>query len=332
MPQALYPRHIRPDVVDALTASRAVAVLGARQVGKSTLVAQIASDEHPARLISLDDEATATAARTDPTGFIADIDERVAIDEIQRAPEVLLAIKRRLDADRTRGQFLLTGSANILSLPTVADALPGRVEYVTLWPLSQGEMRDVRERFIDGLFDARHPRLSGMPVGRKPIATTLAAGGFPEAQDRTPRQRTRFFSSYIASIIGRDLDDIANVRNLENIQRLLYVIAASFSQAGWDVRTPDGERIQVKSIRTTRTTKRKNLSPIRDREYDSVVVVVFDEEFQIPDALKLSREVAEDSATHNKHVNGHILYLNRLLADPRVEHIDLADAYARLNS
>ncbi len=226
MPLTLYPRHIRPDVIDALTASRAVAVLGARQVGKSTLVAQIASDEHPARLISLDDESTVTAARTDPTGFIADIDEPVAIDEIQRAPEVLLAIKRRLDADQTRGQFLLTGSANILSLPTVTDALPGRIEYLTLWPLSQGELRDVRERFIDDLFNARYPRLSGMPVGRKPIATRLVAGGFPEAQNRTPRQRARFFSSYIASIIGRDLDDIANVRNVENIERLLHVIAA----------------------------------------------------------------------------------------------------------
>lgn len=226
MPQTLYPRHIRSDVVDALTASRAVAVLGARQVGKSTLVAQIASDEHPARLISLDDEATVAAARTDPTGFIAEIDGRVAIDEIQRAPELLLAIKRRLDADQARGQFLLTGSANILSLPTVADALPGRVDYLTLWPLSQGEMRDVRERFIDELFDGRHPRLSGAPVGRKPIADMLAAGGFPEAQDRSPRQRTRFFSSYIASMIGRDLGDIANVRNVENIERLLYVIAA----------------------------------------------------------------------------------------------------------
>lgn len=107
---------------------------------------------------------------------------------------------------------------------------------------------------------------------------------------------------------------------------------ASFSQAGWDVRTPDGERIQVKSIRTTATTKRKNLSPIRDRDYDSVVVVVFDEEFQVTDALKLTRDVAEDTASWVGHVNGHVLYLNRLLADQRVEHIDLGDAYARLNA
>ncbi len=226
MSERLFPRHIRGDVVEALSDSRAVAILGARQVGKSTLVAQIASEEHPARLISLDDDATAAAAQADPTGFIADIDGPVAIDEIQRAPELLLAIKRRLDADQSRGQFLLTGSANILSLPTVADALPGRVEYLTLWPLSHGEMHGVRERFIDELFAGRFPRLTEASVGRRALGPTLVSGGYPEAQGRSARGRTRFFSSYIASIIGRDLDDVANVRNVENIERLLFVIAA----------------------------------------------------------------------------------------------------------
>lgn len=226
MASSLFPRHIRRDLVEALSDSRAVALLGARQVGKSTLVADIVAKEHPARLISLDDEAAASAAREDPTGFISDITGPVAIDEIQRAPELLLAIKRRLDADQTRGQFLLTGSANILALPTVADALPGRVEYLSLWPFSQGELRSSQESFIDGLFDGRFPRLSGMPVGRSTVAAMLVTGGYPELQDRGARGRTRFFSSYVASIIGRDLDDVANVRNVENVQRLLFVIAA----------------------------------------------------------------------------------------------------------
>lgn len=226
MSQGLFDRSLRADVVDALADSRAVAILGARQVGKSTLVAQIASEEHPARLISLDDEGTAGAARSDPTGFIADLDGPVAIDEIQRAPELLLAIKRRLDANQARGQFLLTGSANILSLPTVADALPGRIEYLTLWPLSQGELRGVREEFLDGLFAGRFPKATAETVGRRALAPLLVTGGYPEAQGRSARSRTRFFSSYLASIIGRDLDDIANVRNVENIERLLSVIAA----------------------------------------------------------------------------------------------------------
>ncbi len=226
MTGSLLPRHVRRDLLEALRDSRAVALLGARQVGKSTLVADLVASEYPARLISLDDDATASAARADPTGFIADITGPTAIDEIQRAPELLLAIKRRLDADQSRGQFLLTGSANILSLPTVADALPGRVEYLALWPLSQGELHGVQESFIDGLFEGRPPTLSGMPVGRAAAAPMLVTGGYPELQDRSARGRTRFFSSYVASIIGRDLEDVANVRNVENIERLLFVLAA----------------------------------------------------------------------------------------------------------
>lgn len=222
----LLVRHIRDDLIDALSSSRAVAVVGARQVGKSTLVADLVAAKHLTRLINLDDEATAEAARTDPAGFMAEISEPTAIDEIQRAPELLLAIKRRLDENQARGQFLLTGSANILTLPTVADALPGRVDYLTLWPFTQGELRGIRETFIDGLFAGRLPRLSDMPVGRSSVAPMLVTGGYPELQGRSVRGRTRFLASYLASIIGRDLDDVANVRNVENVERLLFVIGA----------------------------------------------------------------------------------------------------------
>lgn len=224
--KGLIARHIRSQLVEALGESRAVALLGARQAGKSTLVRDIAECEHPARFFNLDDAATANAARTDPTGFVAEISGPAVIDEIQRAPELLLAIKRRVDEDQTRGQFLLTGSANILTLPTVADALPGRVEYVNLWPFSQGELHGKREAFIDRLFNGRPAEVSGAPVGRGAAAAMLVAGGYPEVQGRSGRGRSRFFSSYVASIIGRDLEDVGNVRNVENIDRLLSVVAA----------------------------------------------------------------------------------------------------------
>jgi predicted AAA+ superfamily ATPase len=226
MSSDLLTRHVRPQVLEALAESRAVALLGARQVGKSTLVADLAATDYRARFINLDDEATANAARVDPTGLIAGIAGPTVIDEIQRAPGLLLAIKQRLDSDRSRGQFLLTGSANILTLPTVTDALPGRIEYLNLWPLSQGELRNHREAFIDDLFDGRFPQVTGAPVGRGTVAAMLATGGYPELQGRSARGRARFFSSYIASIIGRDLDDVANVRNVENVERLLFIIAA----------------------------------------------------------------------------------------------------------
>ncbi|HEV3071132.1 MAG TPA: ATP-binding protein [Solirubrobacteraceae bacterium] len=213
-------------MLESLSESRATALLGARQVGKSTLAQDLSRDEYPARYISLDDEAILNTALTDPRGFVADISGRAVIDEIQRAPRLLLAIKERLDRDQTRGQFLLTGSANLLTLPTVADALPGRVEYVNLWPLSQGEMRGVPEKFIDTLFQGLFPEVTGAPAGRLAVASLLTKGGYPELVGRSARGRSRFFSSYVASITGRDVSDIASLRNVENVERLLHLIAA----------------------------------------------------------------------------------------------------------
>ncbi|MDO8184084.1 ATP-binding protein [Conexibacter sp. JD483] len=220
-------RRLRPILLEALRESRAVALLGARQVGKSTLARSIAAHEHPARFVTLDVEATATAARTDPQGFVAALPGSVVIDEIQRAPNLLLAIKERLDRDPARGQFLLTGSADLLTLPTVADALPGRIDYVQLWPLAQAELHGGDGRFVDALFENDLPQLSDAPIGRGPLAALLATGGFPELLEvRSARGSARFFSSYVASIIGRDLEDVADVHDPGNVERLLYAIAA----------------------------------------------------------------------------------------------------------
>jgi hypothetical protein len=108
---------------------------------------------------------------------------------------------------------------------------------------------------------------------------------------------------------------------------------ASFVQAGWDVRAPDGERIQVKAVRNTATNKRTNLSPIRDSDYDSVVVVIFDEDFQVTEGLKFPRELVEEMFAPTAHVNGRIVRLSQAIrADPRVEIVDLSDAYVRLHA
>lgn len=219
-------RRLRPVLAEALAESRAVALLGARQVGKSTLARALAERERPARFLTLDDAVIAEAARADPQGFVAQLRGPVVLDEIQRVPSLLLAIKQRLDRDSARGQFLLTGSADLLTLPTVADALPGRVEYVKLWPLSQSELHGSGSRFLDALFDGDLPQLSQAPVGREPIAAALAAGGYPELLTiRSARGRSRFFASYLASIFGRDLDTVANVHDPGNVERLLSAIA-----------------------------------------------------------------------------------------------------------
>jgi predicted AAA+ superfamily ATPase len=137
----IFPRSARPLVLDALADTRVVFVAGARQVGKSTLARETARRGHPAQELSLDNRLTREAALTDPEGFVAGLSGPVFIDEIQRAPDLLLAIKDVVDRDLTPGRFLLTGSANVLTARTVKDALTGRMETIPLWPLAQSEIR-----------------------------------------------------------------------------------------------------------------------------------------------------------------------------------------------
>jgi uncharacterized protein len=219
-------RHIRPHVVEALADTRVVVLLGARQVGKSTLAREISTHERPATVVTLDDLVTRVAAERDPTGFIADLAAPIVIDEVQRVPDVLLAIKQRVDDDHRPGQFLLTGSANLLTASTIADALTGRAEYYRLWPFTQGELHGVRERFIEMLFRGDYPRVVGAPVGSAPVLGTLLTGGYPEAQVRSGRRRLRFWESYVETILRRDLSSIAQVHDRANVRRLLDALAA----------------------------------------------------------------------------------------------------------
>lgn len=219
-------RALEPRVLEALEDTRVVVVLGARQVGKSTLVERIARDRLGARILTLDDAGTRDAAKTDPTGFIADHDTPVVIDEIQRAPDLLLAIKARVDRDRRPGQYLLTGSANILTAPTIADALTGRAEYLRLGPFTQSELTGARTSFVADILDGRRPQLDGQGVGRSAYAELVARGGFPDVQERSAVRRSRFFSSYLDTVIERDLRSVAQVHDQANVRQLLSAVAA----------------------------------------------------------------------------------------------------------
>lgn len=223
----LVPRHIETEVLDILASSRAGAVLGPRQAGKSTLAHELQRNGIVPHYYSLDEEATRRVARSDPDGFVADIDKPAVIDEVQRAPDLLLAIKQAVDASDARGQFLITGSANVLASRAVADALPGRVEYVNLWPLSQGEIERRKEVFVDRLLAGEPPRLSGEPAGRAAHAERVVRGGFPDAYRRTDRQRGRYFDSYVQALVSRDLPSVGGARaNPEALGRLLRLVAA----------------------------------------------------------------------------------------------------------
>jgi len=219
-------RSIAPVVVEAMQSARAVALLGARQAGKSTLARVLASGPVPADYVTLDSDPVRAAAQADPEGFVATLGRSTVIDEVQRAPDLLLAVKARLDRDRRRGQFLLTGSANLRRIPAVADALPGRVDYLTLWPLTQGEIEGRREDFLDRLFDGEVPMLTDAPVGRSEYARRLLTGGFPESLTRTGAARARFFESYVGSILDRDLADAARVHDPGSVGTVLRLIAA----------------------------------------------------------------------------------------------------------
>lgn len=221
----LIPRHIRAGLLNALGEARIVCLLGPRQAGKSTLVRDIAANELRARYLTLDDPATLALAREDPTGFLAGT-ERLVIDEIQRVPDLLLSMKRVVDADPTRGRFLITGSANIVTHPRIVDALPGRVDYMTLWPFSQAELDERKSTFLELAFAGDVPEAKGPPVGRAGYAERVVKGGYPEIVSATPDRRRRFFAGYVDSILGREIDELGSVRDVESTTRLLRLAAA----------------------------------------------------------------------------------------------------------
>lgn len=219
-------RHIEASLLAALADTPVVLLHGARQTGKSTLARSVAADKHPARYLTLDDTAVLAAARSDPAGFIGGLSGPVVLDEIQRAPEVFLAIKAAVDRNRKPGGFLLTGSANVLLLPRLSDSLAGRMEVLTLWPLSQGEIEGVRESFLDLLFgaalpDQRIPRESPAQLTRR-----MVRGGYPGIRARISEERQKaWFGSYLTTILQRDVRDLANIEGLTTLPRLMSLLA-----------------------------------------------------------------------------------------------------------
>ncbi|WP_335342599.1 ATP-binding protein [Sedimenticola hydrogenitrophicus] len=204
-----------------------VLLAGPRQAGKTTLVRQIA--ERGLHYLTLDDELTLLSAREDPVGMIRNLD-RAVIDEIQRAPELLLAIKKSVDEDRRPGRFLLTGSANLMALPTVADSLAGRMETLMLLPLSQSEIENRPANWIDRVF-AGEILTSNPPVLGSNLVERVLRGGYPEAVARpTEKRRTAWARQYINAILQRDVRDVAEIDKLDQLPRFLRALAQTAGQ------------------------------------------------------------------------------------------------------
>ena len=221
-------RHIQDSVQRAMADTPVVLLNGARQTGKTTLVQAMAAGSG-AQYFTFDDSATLSLAAGDPAGFIRNLTGPVVLDEIQKAPALFPAIKLAVDKDRQPGRFLLTGSANVMTLPCLSESLAGRMEVIPLFPFSAGELAGVAERFVSRLFAGTIAKSKPQPA-RGNIAARLTRGGYPEATQRQDDdRRAAWFASYVSTILQRDVRDLARVDALHTLPNLLKLLAARAS-------------------------------------------------------------------------------------------------------
>ena len=220
----IFPRYIRPRLLEALADTPAVLIHGPRQCGKTTL-AQLIGEELGYRYFTFDDAAVLAAAREDPVGFVARLPERSVLDEVQRAPALFASLKRAIDQERKAGRFILTGSANVLLVPQLSDSLAGRMEIVRLYPLAQCELAGKEPTFLDELL-AGTLKLSHDGRLGAALAERLLKGGSPEPQRRpTWRRRRDWYREYVETIVQRDIRELARISRLQAIPRLLKLAA-----------------------------------------------------------------------------------------------------------
>jgi predicted AAA+ superfamily ATPase len=229
MDAMLYRRFTEETLLEALKDTPVVLIHGSRQCGKTTL-AQSVGAQQGHHYISFDDDNQLQAAKADPIGFVKSLPEMTILDEIQRTPELFTSIKASVDQNRKPGRFILAGSANVLLLPQLADSLAGRMEIIHLRPLAQSEIAGKKPEFLQQLFKAdfgqgsnqnNYPRLG------ESLAEQICKGGYPAAIARsTAKRRSAWYRDYITTIIQRDVRDIASIRNLDILPKLLALAAS----------------------------------------------------------------------------------------------------------
>jgi predicted AAA+ superfamily ATPase len=221
----LYPRFLRPRIVEALADSPVVLIHGPRQCGKTTL-ARLVGNEAGFAYFTFDDDIQRAAAQADPVGYVADLPEQAVLDEVQRVPELFTSLKAAVDARRKPGRFILTGSANVLLVPKLADSLAGRMEILRLHPLAQAEVGQQPPDFLGRLFGAGFKaKPTGQRMG-KALAERVVGGGFPAALARvSQRRRFAWYRDYADTLIQRDIRDLARISALDALPRLLMAAA-----------------------------------------------------------------------------------------------------------
>jgi predicted AAA+ superfamily ATPase len=229
------PRKASVLVSEALSDTRIVVINGARQVGKIALAREVSRSEPQVVERSLDRPAQREAATSDPEGFL-EHGGLMVIDEVQRVPDLWLAMKAVVDSDPRPGRFLLTGSARLLALSSLPDALPGRTETIELWPLSQGEIDGLPDGFVDAVFSRgaeliHDPDAPETPrIDRAEYFERAARGGYPDVVQRSlPRRRGQLLASYLSDIVSRDVHQVAQIQRSEGMRRLLQLLAGQVS-------------------------------------------------------------------------------------------------------
>ncbi len=229
MNDRLYERALTQTLTRALERAPVVLLNGARQTGKTTLARQ-AGERIGMTYLTFDEVNLLAAARSDPQGFAAALPERAILDEVQLVPEIFRALKLQIDRDRRPGRFLLTGSADILLLPNLSESLAGRMEILSLWPLSQAEIEgNTALNVVDRLFAPEPLPFRTSPFDREDLMRRILTGGYPEPVSLIDAvERAAWFGSYLTTIVQRDLRDIAgaNIEGLSQMPRLLSLLAS----------------------------------------------------------------------------------------------------------
>ena len=221
----MYQRWQKKSIDAAMKIRRVILLNGARQSGKTTLAKQLVTQSVTYR--TLDDLAVRQLALNDPYGFVKHADHLFIIDEIQRAPELLSAIKLIVDEDTRPGQYLLTGSANIQSLPGTQESLAGRIRKIRLRPLCQGEILRVAPTFLKNAFHQNFPSfIHNKNFTRRELLEIAFRGGFPEAVALPSKERAAWHEDYIEALIERDLKDIAHITRYQAMRELINILAA----------------------------------------------------------------------------------------------------------